>query len=337
MYKILPVSEPVVTSYPVFANPLSIMQDNEQGWSWIMSNFIQVVCPKPDSLTLNFKNYSESPILCYQHIKKSLINSKWENIVEFIIDSINMDYYVYMLVDQYYLSSSDAFQRLRHPHDIFIYGYDSSKKIFNVADNMRSGRYVFSTCSFDELEQAYMMLAKDQDIIYPFNPDEGFNQSIKLLSLNAHMEYKFNINYVIKSLLDYLESKLTMNEIHQYRESHSYGVSTYSDVCEYVYLLEKDLVDFDIRSFHLIYEHKKLMRIRIDFLKTTHFLKDTDMLMKQCQKLEMETLTLRNLAIKYSLNRKVALLAEIVKRLKVIKELDHNLGYNILDSLLVHS
>ncbi|WP_059052806.1 hypothetical protein [Paenibacillus senegalimassiliensis] len=335
MYKILPVNEPVITSYPVFANPLSIIQDNQQGWSWIISNFIQVVCPKPDSLTLNFKNYSESPILCYQHIKKSLINSRWEDIAEFIIDSIDMNNYVYMIVDQHYLSASDAFQRLRCPHDIFIYGYDSCKKIFNVADNMKSGKYVFSTCSFDELKNAYNMLPKDQDTIYPFNPNEGFNQSVKLLSLNAHIEYKFNINYVIKSLLDYLESKLTMNEIHQYRESHSYGISTYADVCEYVYLLEKNQVDFDIRSFHLIYEHKKLMRMRVDFLKKTNFLKDINELIEQCQKLETETLMIRNLALKYYINKKVTLLTDIVQRLEVIKELDYHLGYRILNALLV--
>lgn len=144
--KILPMTMPLVTIYPNFANELSVISSYPDTFEWIISNFIQVVS-RPYSHSFGFQNYIKSPFITYQQIKKDLVMPKWDyDISAFLIDCLNREYYVFMLVDVSKLPVSSRYKSGEYySHDIFIYGYDLEQQLFYIADHFTHGKYAYET------------------------------------------------------------------------------------------------------------------------------------------------------------------------------------------------
>lgn len=312
--KILEITEPVINVYPIFANPLAIMQCHQETKEWILCNFIQICS---NSLALNFYdfNYKLCPYLKIQRISKEYLKKMDIDIIKFIIDSISTGYYIYMLVRRkeikaYKFSSVERRKQDTIAHDMLIYGYDLKQQIFYIADNFIDGRYSFQKCTFQELEAAINGIEREHE------PRLGFKGNIELIEFYNEEPRYFNLQRVRDSFLDYISAKPTslwntMEFRNVYGEFKWYfGLQCYDYMMNRVEHMNTR--NIRIQDFHLMWEHKKHLGRIISFLLEKDYISDK-MVTLQIDSLEKQALCARNLVLKYSISGKECIKGNIVK------------------------
>ena len=85
--RVLKVEKPDINVYPIFANPLAIMQCHQETKEWILCNFIQL-CSNSEALNFYDFNYKFCPYLKIQRISKEYLHTMNIDIIKFIINSI---------------------------------------------------------------------------------------------------------------------------------------------------------------------------------------------------------------------------------------------------------
>lgn len=104
---------------------------NPKSYGWLLNHFIQIV--SYDDLYLDYYDftYKNCPVIDRQRIKKSFIYNM--PITDVFENAINASEYIYLVINTKYISLWTNKSDL--PHELFIYGYDKSKKEFYVSDN----------------------------------------------------------------------------------------------------------------------------------------------------------------------------------------------------------
>ena len=82
---------------------------------------------------------------------------------------------------------------------------------------------------------------------------------------------------------------------------------------------------FDIRCFTLIFFHFRYLRLQAEFIKQNYDIEKQDVFIKKFLDLEKCANILLNVAIKYQITRKKAILQNIIKKIKEMKEGDINI------------
>lgn len=136
--RILDLTMPDITAYPIYANPIAIMQCHAETCEWLLSNFIQI-CSNQAALNYYDFNYKYCFFLNVQKIKKKVLEKWGIDIIRFILNSISDGYYVYMLVKRKYIDAYYFQDEDEYAHNILLYGYDMAEKIFYIADNFKGG------------------------------------------------------------------------------------------------------------------------------------------------------------------------------------------------------
>lgn len=328
MKKILPMKYPEITSYSIQSNVLSIIANYEETLPWYHSHFVQLCCDK-QSLMIGFTDWAHNDTIFVprQHVDNSLIKNKWEsNICEFLINSINLDFYNYFYIDEYYIPDSNAYQSYKFVHNVFVYGYDIEEEIFFIAGSLKDGKYMFTRCTFTELENAYKSVSQIEDLL-------GGVTMYKYKKISVD----FDLNFVANSIIEYLYSKNSFQydkRLHIYKDEFIYGISVYQHLDDYLSrLLHGEDKKIDKRPFHALWDHKKCMLSRIKYMGTNNFLKNADSLFVKYQIIERETLYHRNAILKYSLTKNKDVLEKTRHRINRLVENEMTLLNCFLESI----
>lgn len=105
--------------------------------------------------------YFNNPLLYTQCLKLELLNELSQNIIEFIINAIDKNFYVDICLNEYFIPVKSSFRRMNNPHDNLVYGYDTQKGIFYMAgyiqrfNNQFAGTYGVYHITFHELYDVY--------------------------------------------------------------------------------------------------------------------------------------------------------------------------------------
>lgn len=311
MNQILGVGEPIIRSYPFRANVTSILNNHPYFLDWLYNNHIQLFCGVYPAVT-NFDTYLDTyeplsrvhyPLIETQFIKKEIFTSNGMDICEFIMNSINLGYYVYLGVDTFYLPLYSSPNHLGH--DIFIYGYNSENKQFYVADFF-NGTYSREVVEFNSFRNAFESEFSDT------NEFKGI-QLLKRIDEGHQSKYQFNVEYVVTQLEDYnnevntsmryaaLEVPLLDPE-GRTSGNRTWGLGVYRSLAE---VFDQETISpVTLRSLHALYEHKKLMTARVSYLINRGFLDDTLHLENKITQIENNTLKLRNYFMKCLMSNK---------------------------------
>ncbi|BCK01476.1 cysteine peptidase family C39 domain-containing protein [Anaerocolumna chitinilytica] len=308
MKKILEINEnPILTTYPEFGVMFSVIDlNNPKSWDWIYSSFIQIysieyykymthkgevydyigsISSYREHLELGrYSNNMPAPTLKYLHIDQEFLKNKNNyNIIETIIQAINQGLYISLYLDWYYLPKSPCYQYKHNPHLTLIYGYDLEKRIFYARDNLDNGRYISEEIFFEDFLKSYNI----QVTCVSVNNEN--QQNITFIKRVEAPSYQFNIQYTLEELLFYVNSynsnkKNISNNSENMAKHFSKHFSFYYN-CKLQYynigfyenllnnlLFIKDADELDIRTYHLLYEHKKLMLNRVKYLIDKEFI-----------------------------------------------------------------
>ncbi|QKS45632.1 hypothetical protein HUB94_15205 [Paenibacillus cellulosilyticus] len=294
----LPVHDTIINTFNIYGSITSIISNKEQCWPWMYNNFIQIRYVYDWNVYFFDHHHlliDNCPWLDHHVIPKYFIESKWNSIVELIIDSLNSGNYLYLFVDRYHISAAKEFYK-KSPciHEIFIYGYNIETRELLVADNLQNGKYIQTVCTFEEIELGYNAV----------DTDNNFYLDVHLLSLKEENKYNINISQIAQSLNNYLDSTCSMDV--SFKERTLFGQKA-------ILFSVENVADqkIDIRAFHLFWEHKHLMFSRINYLIQHNVLSEGQCLLDSYRSIRDKFESLRNLALKYNITKENKLLTKI--------------------------
>ncbi|WP_408895199.1 hypothetical protein [Paenibacillus taichungensis] len=323
----------LISTYNIDASFVSMALSYESTEPWLCSNFIQLKSFKgsPQNFFYESQHEYDTPFFAVQRIGKDLINKKWEDIIQFIIDSIDTNYYILMMINKKHLA---VYKNLNIPefiHDVFIYGYDLDQKLIYLAGNFLKGKYSFITCSFDDIRSAYIHSFKEGlfDWLY----------GVVLYQYRDTEKHKVDpdIRSRIKTLLGhYLDSThmnlLDLNRTTHYdREQLLYGHDVYRNVIDHYTSNEDNHID--IRPFHLFLDHKKFMLYRFNYLTTNQYIEKKSIDLESLSELITLTEIHRNLVLRFNITKDLKLKNDILNRLNSFIEKEQEVYKGIISFL----
>jgi hypothetical protein len=344
MHKVLPMNYPPITSYPLHANLLSIVTHDPDSYNWIYNYYIQLEVDKEMKFgaRLEFCStmlWKSCPFIYYQRMSRDFITQKWGTITNFAIDCIHLDTYVCFNINKYYISAYDKYREKHVIHDIFVYGYDKKNNQFHVADNFVFGKYSYEVIPFEELEEGYnqIHLTGQNDWMDGVEFIKYRQRSLNYIDFNH--EYTFDPELAAELIEDYLNGENTLKKrripSEQFKKDLLFGMDIYSHLQCYYERFKKEEVPYDIRPLHVLWDHKKMMVQRIQYMGKRGFLKNAIHLQQKYQELENQALILRNLLIAYSLREDNKYIVKIIKGLGEIASKEKPLLVEMLDNIVV--
>ncbi|WP_068785882.1 hypothetical protein [Paenibacillus phocaensis] len=327
----LKLENPPVKTYHHLAFPFSVLDQNSD--IWLYSNFIQLKCENNipaeddmyfDFLKSNFFNDLECPFLELVSIHRSYVEINYNNIHDFFEFYIQEGYYIYLFLNVFYLPNVNDYQKSLGSHDILIFGFDKGERQYNLSGYAKNHLFSQWKVSYSHIEDAFLNM-NALDI-----PVEQYK--IILFRKKFPSVYAFNYPQLASNLEDYLNSS-TREDLPPYKNQNHliFGLETYDILLAYIELLANKKIKFDIRPFCLLEEHKSLMTKRVKFLFELCYLKKN--FEKWSNLIRYNSLIMRNLMLKYSITRNIAILKEVRSILIEMKKDDQNLITNILFEL----
>ncbi|MDR1117384.1 MAG: BtrH N-terminal domain-containing protein [Oscillospiraceae bacterium] len=321
--KILPIKHPMITVYAHHAHFLSILPYDDATLPWVYNNYINVL-RFLDHKMANFHlpgHDGFAPIemckrLSVQKIIRDDITTYFRSFVDFVVYHIEKGNYVISMLDHYCLPPSAHYNQNHFRHDVLIYGYDLEKRVFYTSDFYKDGIYSFEPIPFDCIEKGFSSIYEDQDYLYDM---------VYLFKIVLDGEFVVDIDTIARSIRAYME-KTPFDYWSLYKpvpqsDKIIFGAEIYSE-------LEKDLVfirekanaaEIDIRPFSVLQAHKKINKMRFEYLVKKGFLLYD---VKELESLETLTAMLINLIIKYSIKIDSNIMDKAISVLKEINERD---------------
>jgi hypothetical protein len=255
---------------------------------------------------------------------------------------INLNYYPYFSVNERYISdrtSTDPtyqgavlYQKIGVSHDIFIYGYDQAEKLFYYTGYDKNNIFRNSYASFEELETAFwnaefdewknMFCHEDILLIKMFeDKKEDYRKFIEfkrmMIFLNDYLySYNTSTRTGIADSCGEWEHNISDTPL-----SHRFGIDAHNGLLDFIDLQMNDEIGTDIRPFHLLYEHKKIMALRSEYLQQIGIIDNKYGFFEKLSHIESFSLKLKNLYMKYMLQRKKSHLQTLQEKLReMVKE-----------------
>ena len=301
----LPVAVPPLVSFPFIANSLSVLfAYKDSTLPWFSDRYIQLVINKDITKGHDLVNFYDTcgsnnintvdycPFFISQRIDGLVKNQSFDKFADFAIEQLNCGYYIHVLLNQRDIESSLN----ESSHQTFLYGYDSRNKKIMMNYFDRLGRYFMNhIVGYDEVDDSFKNRKMDKN-------DVKYKKFITLLKYNDY-DYTINLELMNLSIRDYRYSKDSMlkwNYAFKERNDYVFGLDYYNVLVEHCKLRK---IHLEAKAFHVLYEHKLAMKIRLKYLNSIGFISDLlyEKINDYCEKLVKQSLALRNYAIKYKL------------------------------------
>lgn len=324
----LPFVMPQVYGFLGHAYVLGILLPYEYAKPWIHTSYTQLFISKhylndlqeyrldfyPDLMIA----YSNMPWLIYKHSDKILLDQLGVDIHRYLITQLEREYYVVTYVDEFYIHNSICYQENHFVHDIFIYGYDLDLEIYHVAIFDKNRQFSLQEVTFEQFEQAYVSQGKStQSLISSFKRMEPLDYEGSKYGSGVG-RFDFDLQLMIDVLSDYLEGRNSTERlrIQQQPVEGYFGVEIYPYLQQFITRVIEGVQNFDVRQLHILWEHKKMMVARMEYLQQLGYLEEDTSLLAEAKRLEKQAYTYRNLMLKGFMSNNRNILHPLVNSLE---------------------
>lgn len=310
-----------------------IHYNNSLYYNWLFMNNIQIYGDIDHTfipldlyynLNKNWCYYVDNAIFDFDIDTFDILKDFGVSPLEFIRKIIDTNYYLEIDFNHDYIDCDDSnFIKKDMFHQILIFGYDDEKKVINVL--------AYSEGLMYECEVSYRYLENNENGKY-------YTEVFRVIKYRPSSEmYKFDREYVIDVLKDYLYGRNTFRKVANLMTRGSESDGIVFGIKYYDLLLERgmDRLLSDIRIAHLLYEHKRCMKDRIEYMYNLNFLTEQEYLclFKQAEDIEKTSFLNRNLILKNSIKSSEVCKTHIKENIVKIKEAEVNLYSNLIKSL----
>ncbi len=342
MKRILPIfNNPPLIGVDDYTHILSIVLTHPKAYAWMAENYVQLIGDgnlDNDIMLYNFINHNilynteyyfvannkSCPFLDIYRDSYLECHNKNISIVDYLKSKINNDFYIFLFLDTSKILAYN--NSVPERHCPLIFGFDDDDEIFYFRDYC-SLHYKTHTAKYKEIEQAVNSFLTSQairetvdyDIIYQY----GINR-IRLIDI----DYMFNVDRLKLLLQDYLDGNQMKNIYSKFinNKGYSYGISVYDvTITALEKYLEQDSDNIGRLVRYVQYiDHKVAMQIRIDFLKSNNFIKQSDFerLYSAFEEAKKIAHIMRNFYMKYSITKNKKNIYKMIDTLKQLKDID---------------
>lgn len=187
----------------------------------------------------------------YTFIQRHITELYKDNLTNIIKHLIDLDYYVLINIDCFYLK---AYNKKNHnSHEVMIYGYYDELQIFYIKDFFDGKFYTSNVCTFDELALAFNSFNNLNLALY--------SDGILALKVNPLPDFSVDFIDIKTKIHDYINAKFYENV------KINYGISLF-DIIEYQLKDERNHgapMLFLINKVNFVRDNIFLMKMRIDY------------------------------------------------------------------------
>ncbi|KAA9008675.1 amino acid adenylation domain-containing protein [Paenibacillus spiritus] len=189
-----------------------------------------------------------------------------QDIIRFIEGRIDRNQYFHTYLDEFYTIQQG---REHFVHDIFVYGYDREKRLVHVIGFNAKREFVAYELDYDRFRIAFeegVRLSRTLDE----NGGDYYGLEIKCIVDDSYT-HSYRLDQLLDQLHDYLHSvntarKRKIDEYLYCLSDNVFGRDTYAYILDHLkHVREQEGVP-DYRAFHTLYEHKKGLSERIQYL-----------------------------------------------------------------------
>ena len=158
-----------------------------------------------------------------------------------------------------------------------------------------------------------------------------------IMKNNENTYYDIDIELIERTLREYLNCEDTKNHFRMMRNRFNdttFGVDVYDRVIEQIdKQLHAEEPDYDIRSLHLIYDHKVLMLERIKYLMANDYIPFSQAIVDDYATVVENAQTARNLLVRISITGEIERADRFAKYLNQAKETEIKVLSQVLEQL----
>ncbi|EPR08147.1 hypothetical protein [Ruminiclostridium papyrosolvens] len=260
-----------ITTYLNYSLPLCAILWDRKKENWTYEHFTQLYCikDKNDYLWLDYLEDILFPQDVSDYIFIPSDDLKNENDIIFLIkEKVSLCNCLMIFLDKYYISNSRNYLKRHDIFQAFIYGYDDVSNEFLGIGFQDNNTFDYLHYSYSDVSEAYTSCRNG----YESSPIWVRLYACVLIKVkNLGEEHKCNFTKIISDMKNYVssigyESDLRY-EIKVCRGTNAtYGINVIKEVIDHLKRLLDDTWTIDYRHIHLLYEHKRLMKKRIEFL-----------------------------------------------------------------------
>jgi len=276
MQKHLPLGEPPITGYMHHLYPLSILARDTAYLPWFYCHYIQLRQFAERGLNFYlhpfYREFSTCPLLESNRVDRRLAGDKPDEVIEFVLECLALDYYVQLDVDYFCIPQGAYYQRVHFLHELLLSGFDRHQRTLTASGYDRNGGYVRFAVGFAEFGQA-LSTAFRAEGGPDWLRDKVENAQIVLYQYRSSAKSAFDLLQAREELTDLYESRNTSTRLRILAEPRNHGdlwgLETYQFLAD---LLEDPDADDPLISLRIFWEHKKCMAARLEYMAGQGFL-----------------------------------------------------------------
>ncbi|WP_114298932.1 hypothetical protein [Anaerobacterium chartisolvens] len=336
-----------VTTYLNYSLPLCGILSENKLYAWFYEHFIQIYALTDNNGNLwidyledkdFYKNVAEYEIYGCDELKDV------GNIIELVADKINMQYYIIVYIDEYYLPGKESYRQWHFLHSLMIYGYDNEKEILKTIAFNNNKDFTQTEYTYGQFVEAY----EEGKLYYDSSPVWVTNETLEVIRLKEIDSYKFDIKSFLEELNGYLSnqgeySKIRPNNLKINGEKATFNYMIYDELLYHLNNLIQGKITMDYRYMHLMFEHKEIMYKRLKYIGSMYKASDelNELINEYSVKVRNSFKLARNLFFKQMIinrstdNKSYAneILLSIIHIVKQIKANEHEILADVYTSL----
>lgn len=312
----LPLAESYIDALQYHAYFSSIVM-TKNNFKYMLSKYINITVrsifkPHIDFCYQGILDLSPSPL------KKNQIRGKIMNIIKFMISALQNGNYVYIKVNEFYLSHRSSYKKQMFVHDILVYGVDTVSRLFYTYGYDDTQKLNHAAHTFDEIEKSYYSLTYEWDydlFLIRESNDYSFNNLDEII-LQEYRNYSLSLNpyYITINKVISGEDRET-NEPINISSFDLYGIKCYDFAIKILNDYIHNNASFDSRTLFVLRNQKKSIRDSLSLINCN----DSDM-SKKYEQIYKETEICAMLYLKYEITQDKKILFDLLSNLKQIKE-----------------
>lgn len=258
-----------ITTYLHRSLPLCVVLAYEKCIPWYYCNFIQIFSftDKKGYVELN---YLEPRDCCSEIVDMVCLGyhllKEVKNIIDFIVEKINMGYYLIINVDEYYLPNKWTYKAEYYVHSSLIYGYDNKKEQLKAIGFNKQASFTEITFDYTQFIEAY----ENGKIHYKDSAPWCEWSALQLIRPKKfEVVYPFSNDRFLKELKNYLFSigdNVRLYSFEYHENQVEFGFQVYDVTIRNLENLLHGKLTIDYRAIHLISEHKKCIYDRLEYV-----------------------------------------------------------------------
>lgn len=296
------------------ARPLSIIMAHEESEPWFFSHYIQLGFlpeeqenPGFQRIDFGYTNPNLNSLLNRTIITKDILSFDSKDILEYILNWIHNEYYVEVFINESEVPGTRNYGKKEPVRHSFIFsGYDLSRKTLQSMNFNENKQFSIMDIPFDTLVHVY-----NSEVTRPVNPSDRIAILIKYTG-NLYRDPEPNTALIKESLHDYINSVNTVrkykflinypmkNELLRYIDG-VFGIAIYKELIAYLKRYAESKRNVDFRIFHALWEHKKIMVSRIEYLERTQKFEGDPSILNAFRNIEKTANLMRSIITKYNL------------------------------------